>query len=80
MGHWLSSKHDFQGIKAQIDVMSGDPWQAIIQNADHLDADLVVMGSVRHRGIEDTFAGTTLERVADCPCDLLLAPPKRSDP
>jgi nucleotide-binding universal stress UspA family protein len=63
LGALVSSGHSFQGIEAKAEVVLGDPWRGIIQKADDLDADLVVMGSDRYRGFEDMFTGTTLERV-----------------
>lgn len=52
------------GLDLKVEVLAGDPWKAIVQRADYLDADLIVMGAHRNRGIAGMFEGTTLERVA----------------
>jgi nucleotide-binding universal stress UspA family protein len=44
-------------------VRRGDPFRAIIDEADRRDVDLVVMGSHRKRLLRDVFTGTTVERV-----------------
>jgi nucleotide-binding universal stress UspA family protein len=59
-----SAGHDFRGLDARVEVASGDPWKTIVQKADDLDADLLVLGTHRHRGLVGMFEGTTLERVA----------------
>lgn len=41
----------------------GDPFQIIAEEADAVDADLIVMGSHRKRLLKDVFTGTTIERV-----------------
>lgn len=42
---------------------AGDPFRAIIDEADQLDAELVVLGAHRKRLLADVFTGTTVERV-----------------
>jgi universal stress protein E len=41
----------------------GDPFRVIVDEADTLRADLVVMGAHRKRLLGDVFTGTTIERV-----------------
>lgn len=40
----------------------GDPFQAIVDAGEHLDADLVVLGPHRRQALRDVFVGTTVER------------------
>jgi universal stress protein E len=42
---------------------AGDPFRVIVDEADRLKADLVVMGAHRKRLLGDVFTGTTVERV-----------------
>ena len=44
-------------------IRSGDPFKAIAEEADKVDADVVVMGAHRKRLLGDVFTGTTVERV-----------------
>lgn len=46
-----------------ISVVAGDPFRAIADEANRLEADLIVMGSHRKRLLGDIFTGTTIERV-----------------
>jgi nucleotide-binding universal stress UspA family protein len=41
----------------------GDPFRVIVDEANRLEADLIVMGSHRKRLLGDVFTGTTVERV-----------------
>src|SRR5690606_15538882 len=44
-------------------VLTGDPFQGIVQAASDARADLVAMGSHRRYILRDVFVGTTIERV-----------------
>ncbi|WP_164871652.1 universal stress protein [Solirhodobacter olei] len=59
-----SAGRNFAGLDAKVEISPGDAWRTIVEKADYLDADLVVMGSHRQRGVAGMFEGTTLERVA----------------
>lgn len=47
----------------RITALVGDPFRVIVDEAQRIDADLVVMGSHRKRLLGDVFTGTTIERV-----------------
>lgn len=40
-------------------------WKGIVETAQELEADLLIMGSHRSRGIMELFRGTTVQRVAE---------------
>ena len=44
-------------------VETGDPKVLIHENADEIDADLIILGMHRHQLLTDMFAGTTMERL-----------------
>lgn len=57
---------------AEIDILLGDPVQAILGAATVWDADLVVMGLSRETGMTRAFRGTTTAQVARrAPCPVL---------
>jgi universal stress protein E len=51
------------GITATVEVRRGTVFTSIIDAAQSLNADLLVMGAHRRRLLSDVFTGTTLERV-----------------
>lgn len=54
----------------------GTPWQEITRLADHLNADLISIGTVGHSGIQELLLGTTAERVLDvCSSSILTVKP-----
>lgn len=54
----------------------GSPWQEITRLADHLNADLISMGTVGHSKIQELLLGTTSERVLDvCRSSILTVKP-----
>ncbi|WP_127904039.1 universal stress protein [Solirhodobacter olei] len=53
-----------RGLEARLEVVPGDPWRTIVQKANLVDADLIVLGTHRRRGLSGMFEGTTIERVA----------------
>lgn len=50
--------------RAVIHVEAGQPWKVIVQKARDMEADLIVVGTHKNRGVAELFVGTTLERVA----------------
>ena len=54
----------FKDVKSHIHVEFGDPWRKTVELAEELDADLVVLGVHRNRGVRELFRGTTLHRIA----------------
>jgi len=55
----------WQGLVPEpvIETRAGDPFRTIVDEADRIDADLIVMGAHRKRLLGDIFTGTTIERV-----------------
>jgi nucleotide-binding universal stress UspA family protein len=49
--------------EAVIVTRAGDPFKVIADEADGIEADLIVMGAHRKRLLGDVFTGTTIERV-----------------
>ncbi|MDA0834650.1 MAG: universal stress protein [Planctomycetota bacterium] len=55
----------------------GNPWMEISRTADHLHADLIVMGTIGRSGITGLLLGNTAERVLDtCDCSILTIKPE----
>ncbi|MBB6645579.1 universal stress protein [Halobellus ruber] len=56
-----------EGLDAGVDVvdtvLTGDPVETILDYADSVDADLVVMGTHGRRGLDRYLLGSTTERV-----------------
>ncbi|MGV1015702.1 MAG: universal stress protein, partial [Methyloceanibacter sp.] len=50
------------GLPCESRVVLGVPFQRIIDTADELNADLIVLGPHRRQILRDTFLGTTAER------------------
>jgi nucleotide-binding universal stress UspA family protein len=64
----------FKGVKTKVHIEFGHPWKKITELAEQYDADLVVLGAHRNRGLRELFSGTTLHRVAKvCKSPLLVA-------
>jgi universal stress protein E len=61
----LVEKVGGQGLATAPSVIAraGDPFRVIVDEADRLKADLVVMGAHRKRLLGEVFTGTTVERV-----------------
>lgn len=54
----------------------GIPWMEVGRTAEHLHADLVVMGTIGRSGIQGLLLGNTAERVLDtCDCSILTIKP-----
>jgi universal stress protein E len=59
--------------RSRIRVERGTPSSQLIQAAEELKADIVVMGAVSRNRLQNLFIGNTAERVLDrMPCDLLV--------
>ena len=50
------------GVACEAHLVLGDPFQAIVDAAERLDADLVILGPHRRQALRDIFVGTTVER------------------
>jgi nucleotide-binding universal stress UspA family protein len=59
----------------------GDPGRAIVEQAQRLDADFIVMGSRGHTALYDLVIGSTASHVLKTsPCPVLLLPPHMRAP
>jgi nucleotide-binding universal stress UspA family protein len=59
----IGSMPELQGIQARPVVVTGDPFNGILEAAAEIKPDLIVMGSHRKQFLLDIFVGTTIERV-----------------
>lgn len=59
----IASMPELRGVQCLPKVVTGDPFDGILQVAEAIGADLVVMGSHRKQLLLDIFVGTTIERV-----------------
>ena len=59
----IKSMPELQGIQARPIVVTGDPFDGILQTAAKMQPDLIVMGPHRKQLLLDIFVGTTIERV-----------------
>jgi len=67
----LLREHPLREFK--LHVHQGAPHTLLIALADHMNADIVVMGAVSRSSLKRVFIGSTAERVLDhLPCDLLI--------
>lgn len=54
----------------------GTPWKEVGRTAQHLPADLIVIGTVGRSGIQGVFLGNTAEKVlSTCDCSVLTVKP-----
>jgi nucleotide-binding universal stress UspA family protein len=58
----IDSMSELRGIQSHPMVVTGDPFDGILQAASQIKPDLIVMGSHRQQ-LLDIFVGTTIERV-----------------
>lgn len=60
----------------RVHVHQGPPHRVLIDLAEELQADLVVMGAVSRSGLKRLFLGSTAEQMLDrLPCDVLIVKP-----
>ena len=72
---------DFGIDPGSIHLEQGVPHEALVQQAEALGADIVVMGAVSRSGLKRIFVGSTAERALDkLPCDLLVIKPPAFTP
>lgn len=58
------------GVETSVDVIEGQPARAILEAAQRVEADLIVLGRSHHQGIAGIAPGNVVERVlrrASCP-------------
>lgn len=58
----VASLSQSTGIQPRVEVVRGYPYDAILQRAEAIDADLIVLGITRYQAYE-LFHGTTAERI-----------------
>jgi nucleotide-binding universal stress UspA family protein len=59
----IASMPELQAVECRTMVVTGDPFDGIVQAATTIQANLIVMGAHRRKLLRDIFVGTTLERV-----------------
>lgn len=59
----IDSMPELRGVEARPMVVTGDPFDGILQAGAAIKADLIVMGTHRKQLLRDIFVGTTIERV-----------------
>jgi universal stress protein A len=68
-----------RGIKAEAYLRVGYPFDEIVQMADHLNVDLIVIGSHGCSGMTRLLVGSTAERVVEhAPCPVLVVKERRT--
>ena len=68
-----------QGIKVEAYIRVGYPFDEIVMMADHLDVDLIVIGSHGCSGLTRLLVGSTAERVVEhAPCPVLVVKERRT--
>jgi universal stress protein E len=74
--HELTDAHGLP--RDSVHVYAGSPRAIVVELAEKLRADVVVMGAVSRRGLKRLFLGNTAEDVLDrLSCDLLIVKPAR---
>ena len=62
-----------QGVAAQCQTRRGDPFEEIVAAANHLKADLIIMGHTGRRGTTRVLIGSVTQRVLDyAPCPVMV--------
>ena len=62
-----------RGLSAHCLIRRGDPFEEIVAAANHLHADLIVMGHTGRRGTSRVLIGSVTQRVLDyAPCPVLV--------
>lgn len=62
-----------QSVKVECETRRGDPFEEVIAAANHLPADLIVMGHTGRRGTSRVLIGSVTQRVLDyAPCPVLV--------
>lgn len=68
---------DTDPAKVHLHLSWGTPWQEVTRLAQHLNVDLVALGTVGRSGIKGVFLGNTTERVlTTCDCSMLTVKPE----
>jgi universal stress protein A len=68
-----------QGVKVEAYLRVGSPFDEIVQMADKLDVDLIIIGSHGCTGLTHLLVGSTAERVVEhAPCPVLVVKECRS--
>lgn len=57
-------KEDIGKLNIDIVIKTGRSWRCILDSADEVDADLIVIGARKHNAMEKLFLGSTSNKVA----------------
>lgn len=68
---------DTDPAKVHLHLSWGTPWQEVARLAQHLNVDLIALGTVGRSGIKGVLLGNTAERIlTTCDCSLLTVKPE----
>lgn len=68
---------DTDPAKVHLHLSWGTPWQEVARLAQHLNVDLIALGTVGRSGIKGVFLGNTAERIlTTCDCSILTVKPE----
>ncbi len=74
----LAGQAEASGLQAQIEVVEGTPWEAIIRQVENGKHDIVLVGAPAARGLAYAlFGSTTTKLVHKCPCPVWIAEPSQ---
>jgi nucleotide-binding universal stress UspA family protein len=69
------------GLRVEVRVSRGRPWELIPEVAEEVGADLIVMGTRGHTGLKHAVLGSVAERtLARAPCPVLVLRDAEGDP
>jgi nucleotide-binding universal stress UspA family protein len=71
--NYVVKSAEIEGLKASSVLLEGQPYDQIIQQAEALNVDMIVMGTTGRRGMERILIGSVAERVIEyAPCPVLV--------
>ncbi|MDF7823326.1 universal stress protein [Pontiellaceae bacterium B12227] len=76
----ISAKLRNDGIETQALLLKGDPSRLIIDKADELEAEMIILGSHGHGILHKALLGSVSESIIrNAACNVLIVPPKEAD-
>ncbi|TSD65645.1 universal stress protein [Aeromicrobium piscarium] len=66
-------RRDFPGLTLSYSPLEGKPGEALVQAAERLDADVIVVGNKRVQGIARVLGSIARDVAAHAPCDVYIA-------
>lgn len=78
--HGISSKLRKEGIEAQALLQKGDPARLIVEKAEELEAEMIILGSHGHGLLHKALLGSVSESIIrHAGCNVLIVPPAAKD-